>query len=336
VEVTRFLLTVLVLSPGIAHATDCPVKYPLAQFAADLGAMQSSLRSLDEGTFKAVGKNLQTGMPCMAQAAPTPVYATAYRMLGAWEYIQGNAEKADGWFLTAEELDPAFTWDVKDFDVGHPVRTRYEDLKKRAANAPVPIPDVHLSPPAGSTFLIDGRPLTTPAATTQRPHLVQQVTGDKTVRAAWLIEGNKLPDVILQPGEEVAPVAAETAHTKKGSENDKVVVKDSGKSRSKKGDEATTSQASVVVVSRQRPPMKTPLIILGAVGVGASAATYAASWSARQKFDEAVTTDEINQYASTTNTFVMASGGLALVGLGLGYWGVLLDGGIGLGVVSRF
>ena len=122
----RMLLALsLVLAPGIAHAGDCPTKYSLAQLAADLGAMQSSLRNLDESTFKAVGRNLQNGMPCMAASTPTPVYATAYRLLGAWEYVQGNATQADGWFLTAEELDPAFTWDVKDFDVGHPLRSRY-------------------------------------------------------------------------------------------------------------------------------------------------------------------------------------------------------------------
>lgn len=332
----RLLLAYTLLAPGTAWAGDCSTKYSLAQFAADMGAMQSSLRTLDETTFKAVGKNLQNGLPCMATVAPTPVYATAYRLLGAWEYIQGNTTTADGWFLSSQELDPAFTWDVKDFDVGHPLRLRYEELKAQASAPPVPIPDVHIASPAGSTYLIDGRPLTEPAATTKRPHLVQQVASDKSVRASWLIEGNALPEAVLGMGS--APQATVTDAEPRSS---KGRSKDPGsdpapKEKSSREKKPASGEPVVMVVDRQRPPMKTPLLVLGGVGLGASAACYLASTGARDKFDGARTSDEIYQYRTTTNSLVLASGGLAVMAVGLGYWGVLLDGRIGLGISGNF
>lgn len=327
---------------GPAHADECTSKYTLAQIASDLGIMQSALQSLEEDKFKAAGQRLNSGLPCMSAAAPVPVYATAYRLLGAWEYIQGSVEKADGWFLVSEELDPSFSWDVRDFDVGHPLRIRYDELKSKAGIAPTPLPDVSILAPAGSQLLIDGRPLTEAAATVGRPHLIQQVGTDKAVRSSWLIQGNALPSVILVSGDDgVADSGGSISVGEPPPEKEprkKKKDKDKGKEQATQSEpvSSTPAQALVVKVERSRPPLKTPLLVVSGLGFAAAAATYGFSFSTHSQFEEARTSADINQLRSTTNSLVLASGGIALVAVGVGYWGVLLDGGLGFGFVRNF
>jgi outer membrane biosynthesis protein TonB len=92
----------------------------------------------------------------------------------------------------------------------------------------------------------------------------------------------------------------------------------------------------VVTVQRVRPVMKTPLLLLGGASLLGAGGTYAASYLMHQRFEAATTTDEANQLKTSTNALVIASGGIAVLGVGLGYWGVLLDGGVGLGLHRRF
>jgi len=92
----------------------------------------------------------------------------------------------------------------------------------------------------------------------------------------------------------------------------------------------------VVAVERLRPPMKTPLLVIGGVGLAGAGGTYAASYVMQQRFQEATTTDEIESLRATTNALVLGAGGAALLGVGLGYWGVLLDGGVGLSFSRQF
>jgi hypothetical protein len=66
------------------------------------------------------------------------------------------------------------------------------------AGKPEAIPGKELNVPANSKLLIDGRPLTKAAATTERYHLIQQVASDGGVRASWIVLGNELPPNLLR------------------------------------------------------------------------------------------------------------------------------------------
>ncbi len=57
---------------------------------------------------------------------------------------------------------------------------------------------------------------------------------------------------------------------------------------------------------------------MGAGGV------YALAWNARGEFDAATTTEQLLAAQDTTNMFVIASGGVFAVGMGIGYWGAIL------------
>lgn len=320
------------LSPGSARAEPCKATYTPQTMAEDLGNMTSAMRNLDESRFRAAGERLSQGLHCLGTPVRPPVYAATYRLLGAYEFIQGNEEEAARWFRTAIELNPSFEWDVRDFEVGHRIRVLYDDIKEGLVTEPVPVAGMRLLEPAGSELFIDGHPLQRAAATPNRPHLVQQVGADATIRRTWLIDGNALPAMLLEPegGESQAVAGTEVSD---GEEK---------RRRRRRSKETTVSAGSdigaveLVKVDAYRPPLKTPLIVLGGVGVAGAGGVYAASWLARQEFDASSTTEEIESHRATTNTLVIASGALAAVSLGIGCYGVLLDGGFGFGIVRRF
>jgi hypothetical protein len=336
------LTCLLMLAPRASQAA-CQSPYPLQTLARDLGLMQSSLRNLDEQGFRDAGTRLKQGLQCMEAPAPAAVYATTYRLLGALYHLEGDIDQSEAWFHTALELDPGFAWDVRDFDVGHPIRVSFEGIASKLDTTTVPVEGKKIRQPKTGRLIIDGRPLMEPEATLGRPHMVQQISADNKVVSTWVFEGNSFPEQLVKPDfdepEEAGPalvIAEEPSKDKNRRKN---------KDKNREDDpvvDATPSPTpanpmdDVVMVERIRPPMKTPLLVMGGAGLLGAGGTYAASYLVRQRFEESTTTDEANQLRATTNALVLASGGVAVVGLGLGYWGVLLDGGYGIGVHGRF
>jgi hypothetical protein len=171
--------------------------------------------------------------------------------------------------------------------------------------------------------------------------MVQQISVDNKVVETWVFEGNQFPERLVKPDfeqEESGPALVIAEEPTK----DRTRRKDKDKDQADGAVAITTTPVSVgsgddvVMVERIRPPMKTPLLLLGGAGLLGAGGTYAASYLMHQRFQGATTTDQANQLRNTTNALVMASGGIAVVGLGIGYWGVLLDGSYGLGVHGRF
>jgi hypothetical protein len=318
------VFVVAVASSPVAHA-ECAQPYPGDQLVNDLQTMQLSLRTLDETTFGATGKRLDTGIACLASAAPSPIFASAYRYIGAYHFLVANdPEKARRWFRTSLEIEPTYLWDATELDLGHPMRAVFEEERQAASAETTKIAGKILNKPAGSTLTIDGRPLSDAAATLDRPHIVQQVGSDRGVRGSWLIDGNDLPAQFLR---EDIPLAVEPESAPKASK------------KPKRGGESLTQASEglqVQRVERLRPSEKTPLMLVGVAGVLGAGGVYAASFGARAQFDAATTTDELARSRDLTNALVIASGGVLLAGLGVGYWGIVLDGGAGVGVAAPF
>lgn len=321
----RTVTAALLLAWSTAARAECAQPYPGDQLVNDLQVMQVALRNLDEATFATAGKRLEAGIPCLTSSAPSPIFASAYRYIGAYHFLVNNdPTQASRWFRTALEIDPTYAWDANELDLSHPMRQVFEQERANANPDPVAIPGKVINKPAGSTVTIDGRPLTEPAATVDRPHVIQQIGSDRGVRGSWLVEGNAIPPQFLRdemaPAEPVAEV--ETKPTKK-----------------KKGDENLTQPSeglAVQKVERLRPAEKTPLMIGGALGIAAAGGLYAAAFAERQQFEQASTTEELDAARTATNAMVIASGGVLVLGLGIGYWGIVLDGGAGVGVAGHF
>ncbi len=326
----RSFVSIFALALALAWAptarAECTQPYPGDQLVNDLQVMQLSMRNLDEVTFAAAGKRLDAGIACLTSAAPSPVFASAYRYIGAWHYLVGKDEqKARRWFRTSLEIDPTYAWDASELELAHPMREVFEQERQVAPNGLTKIEGKVINKPAGSSVTIDGRPLDEPAATVDRPHVVQQVGSDRGVRGSWLIDGNAIPAQFLR--DELAPVPTEepvaTTKTKKP----------------KKGQESLTQPSEglqVQTVERLRPPEKTPLLVGGVLGVLGAGGVYAASFATRAQFDQATTTEELERTRDLTNALVLTSGGVLLAGLGVTYWGIVLDGGAGVGVGGRF
>ncbi|MDP2311796.1 MAG: hypothetical protein Q8P41_02750 [Pseudomonadota bacterium] len=327
----RNLLSTVVLAGLLAWApaarAACPQPYPGDQLVNDLQVMQLSLRNLDEATFAAAGKRLDTGIACMSSAAPSPVFASAYRYIGAWHFMVNNDPVAAGrWFRTALEIDPTYAWDATELDLAHPMRELFEVERQNAPNGLTKIEGKIVNQPAGSKVTLDGRPLEEAAATLDRPHVVQQVASDRGVRGSWLIEGNDIPAQFLRG--EMDPAPSETPE-----------VADTKKKKPKKGSENLTQSSEglqVQTIQRLRPGEKTPLMIGGVLGIVGAGGVYAASFATRSQFDQANTTEDLEKTRTMTNALVLASGGVLLAGLGIGYWGIILDGGGGVGIAGHF
>jgi hypothetical protein len=305
---------------------ECTQPYLGDQLVNDLQVMQVALRNLDEATFATAGKRLEAGVPCLTSSAPSPVFASAYRYIGAYYFLVGNdPAKASRWFRTALEIDPTYAWDANELDLGHPMRAAFEQERGSADTTPVAIAGKVINKPAGSTITIDGRPLTEASATADRPHVIQQIGSDRSVRGSWLIDGNAIPPQFLR--DEMAPATAVA---------EPEPVKPTKK---KKGEENLTQPSEglqVQKVDRMRPAEKTPLMIGGALGVVAAGGIYAAAFAERQQFDRASTTEDLDASRTATNALVIASGGVLVLGLGIGYWGIVLDSGAGVGVAGHF
>lgn len=319
------LATVLAWSP--AARAECAQPYTGEQLVADLQTANLSLRTLDEEIFAQVGKRLEEGIVCLSSAAPSPVFASAYRYIGAYRFLMKNDEAAARrWFRTAIEIDSTHRWDAAELDLAHPMRTLYENERDAAVTGYTALEGKVLATPAGSKLFLDGRPMSDAGATVDRPHVVQQVGAtDKTLRGSWLIEGNAIPEAFLRDGATFAPVAEAPVEKKGKKQKDPEMVP------SVAGD-----GLAVMKIERVRPPEKTPLIVLGALGVAGAGTVYGLSAMSRADFDAATTTAELEATRQQTNTLVLASGGVLLAGLGIGYWGVILEGGAGVGVGGHF
>lgn len=322
------LAALLAWSPS-ARA-ECAQPYTGEQLVSDLQTANLALRNLDDAVFGEVGKRLEGGIVCLSSAAPSPIFASTYRYIGAYHFLVLNDEPgARSWFRTAIEIDSTHRWDAAELDLTHPMRAVYEGERDAAVVGFAVLDGKSLAAPAGSKLFIDGRPLAEAGATTGRPHVVQQVGAtDKALRGSWLISGNAIPEQFLRDASTVGAVAVEEPETqvvRKKKKTDPTMVP------SVQGD-----GLSVMKVERVRPPEKTPLIIVGGLGVAGAGVVYGLSALARQDFEAAQTTEELEAFQQQTNTLVLASGGILLAGLGIGYWGVILDGGGGLGVTGHF
>lgn len=327
---------VVLTLPSVAHA-ECKVAYTSAELVKDLTSTQLALRALDESTFAQAGDRLEKGVACVSNPVPTMVFASAYRYIGAHRYFENDVEGARRWFRSALELDPSYQWDANELELANPIRAVFEEERDNAHTKPVPAAGGVLSQPAGSTFALDGRPLVVAAASPNRPHVLQQIaTSDRSIRATWLLDGNAFPAQVLQSAVVVAPTP-EVAE-KEAKEAKKAARAAAGKKAVETERVASVeySDSGAIVVDRVRPAEKTPLMVLGAAAIVGAGAVYGASFVTHDDFENAGTTDELFRTQSLTNALVVTSGGLLLAGLGVGYWGIVLDGGASVGVSGQF
>ncbi len=333
---SRLRLVVLVagwavLAPGVAHA-ECKAPYTSAELVNDLTSSQLALRNLDESMLSSAAARLEVGLPCVSNPVPPMVFASAYRYIGAYRYIAKDIEGSRRWFRTSLELDASYQWDAGELELENPIRVVFESERDSAQTPSIKAEGKVLAQPAGSTYVLDGRPLKVAEATPNRPHILQQVaTADRSVRGTWLLDGPAFPAQVLQDGAVAGATPVEAARQSKEAKKKKPEA--DAKERIAN---VEYTDSGAIRVERVRPPEKTPLMIVGAVAIVGAGALYAASFVTHDDFEASTTTPQLFERQTLTNALVLSSGGVLLAGLGVGYWGIILDGGAGFGVTAQF
>lgn len=312
----------------------CSAPYASSQLATDLGALSSALREGEDAKFIEVAARLDAGLTCADRGLNRAVLASVYRYIGIYRYRAGNELDARRYFRIALELEPTYEFDINEMDFVDPIRAVFTAERDAAFADKVPSGSGSFSLPAGSSVLLDGRPVMKAEATLDRPHLVQVVGADQSVQKAFLIDGNQFPAELLKTEVATAAAAPTSGKPKKGSD------KAAGDKKPDSKQPTTTTPApddySVVKVDRVRPPAKTPLMVLGGAGVLAGGALYALSFGAANEFNAATTTDELTAARTRTNALVLGSVGALAAGVGIGYVGIILDAGPGVMIGARF
>ena len=279
--------------------------YTAQAIVADMQLMTEGILGNDKSKIMYVGTKMEKSLLCMRSPAPPKVFATLYRGLGVYYHTVENPKEGNRYFRTSLELEPSFRWGTEEFLQSDPIHQAFEQQRLLASVEEEYIPHRVFSIPENTALYLDGRPLRWPAATPERPHVLLLVDANtKEVQGRYLLNGNEFREELLVEGEPDLKLYDESEV------EDMFVVKK---------------------VTRMKPPAKTPLVIAGGSFALAAGSLYGYTFKLNQDFKTAPTTEEMESIKAMNNNFVIASGALLGLGLGLGYTGVLIDSnGLGL------
>ena len=215
--------------------------YAATQLGEDMAAMSEALRASNSEDFQRAGGKLTEGLPCIKEPMAPVVLSSVYRYMGLHAYFRGDEAQARSWFRSALELDSTFDWDVSELPIDDPLRPIFEEERSRSGTEKVAVSDTARLNVAEGEAADGGRADDHPAGPHyDRPHLVQLIDGaTNSVESVWLIEGNALPPQLVIDG---GPAMAASA---------------------------PSSQTAFERIERQRPPLKTPALIIGSTFMAA-------------------------------------------------------------------
>ncbi len=315
------MLSLVVWCLPLTAWAQCTDSYPAQKLMGDLQSAQVALSIDDPAGFIAASEQLERGLQCLGEKLPTLGLASTYRIVSLLAYRKGDEPKARRWARTARELDPDFAWGAIELEGSDPYRSVYESERTKADAPEALVDGMTLMVPEGSVLFLDGEYITRPSATMERYHLLQHISDADGHLGTWIITGNAFPEQFLEAGE-----IEEEGEDDGGKK----------KKRGKVADNAPYAAEDITVVDRVAPRGKKPAIAVGILGVLAAGGAYTGSYFTRQSFNTSVTSDDLTKYRRFTNGLVVASGGLLVVGLGVGWWGVALDGGAVIGRTWEF
>jgi len=305
------LLALAVSNPAKA---DCKAGFDGDDLFSNYEEMFLALRAGDEQAFMEASSVMSAGLPCLTETVQPRMLAAAFRMLGVRQFRMSDADGAVRWMRTARDVDPAFEWDISTLDLDAPERSLYAQQQMYENAEPVLVPGKALSRPSGTRILLDGRELDGPEATPDRYHLLQVVDLKGPVRSSTVILGNAFPSHLL---------AAKTAEIQSSAPEPVDVSSQT----------SSSSTSGVVRIERQRPPLKTPVLGVGGLGLAGAIGLYAMSHGARGEFEAATTSAAMQQARDRTNALFLGSCGLMAVGLATTSLGLYMADGPGLGLV---
>ena len=257
--------------------------------------MSQAMQNGDDEVIEKIGSLMNRNVLCVEKPVPPNVYAALFRYIGVYYYVNGNEKDAGKWFRTALEIQPDFEWSMKELLPGDPLRAFFEQQRKISQIEPTSLGKFDFLLPEGKFLLLDGKPIKKPIATEERYHALLLIDkNSQRIEGRYLLNGNRFPEALIQK-------------RRSGSGED--------------GDELF----KVTKLKRVRPPSKTPLLVSGSSALLLAAGLYGSTFKTNADFRAAKTTSEMIQIKEMNNALVISSAVIGVVGLGLGYTGVLID-----------
>ena len=304
---------------------NCGQPFDAHDLLASYQTVQFMMASGDADAAVDAGTDLEAGLGCLTEMVPPALFAGVYRALGATHAFAEEEAEATKWFLTARQLDSTSNFGVDELASDSPVRALFDAAGAESQVAPVPLPAKALAPPENSMVLIDGVEIQKAEATLNRYHLVQLAHLDGRIRKSWVIEGNAFPAILLKEGTlQPEETSTEIDRGADAAVNLSVLQDNEGMPD---GYDA----GDFVRLTRDRPPLKSPAMMTGGATIAGSLILYGASFYAQSRFGSATTEDELFRYQKLTNRLTVGASALFVLGGAAGSWGVLMNGGAGLG-----
>ncbi len=320
----RVFLAVFIIGvlPAQAQAqAQCEEPYTAQNMVVDMQSAQMALSIDNPEGFTDAGVHLERGLPCLKEKVAPRGLAAAYRIISLTAFRKGDEPRSRRWARTARELDPDFGWGMVELEGSDPYRGVFESERENGGASAVPVEGMRLLLPEGGELMLDGHLLKAAEATTERYHLLQHFSETDGHQQTWIINGNGIPAEFLEEGS--VESTDDSAAAKK-------------KSRGQVAEDAPYAADDITVVDRVAPKGKKVFVATGLVGALAAGGAYAGSYFTRRSFDGATNSDDLTRYRRLTNGLVVASGGLLVVGIGVGWWGIALEDGAVLGRTWEF
>lgn len=296
---------------------------------ADLVRVEEGLRAGDTGVATGTAKAMEQSLPCLDSPLPGILVGRTWRAVAS-AYVVEDAARARKWLRTAVDVDASFQYGIDELPARHGLLIAWNEMRETSGAPPVAGQGVF----AVGQHVLDGRKLEAPRARPDAVHLYQFNPGNNWQGAvidgvAFPTWGVVVPTPVVEKGKSKADVpvakAPPVAPQEKESRDARPPVQPS-----------PSSGGSAVVLQRQRPWEKTPLMVAGGVGVAAATTLYWVSSTQRARFDDATTLGDAQAARDTTNALVLGSVAVLAVGAGTLTWGVVLGDNAGFSLGLRY
>lgn len=280
-----------------AWAGTCETDYEVDNLFEDMGNTEAALRGLDHAGASVGAAKLVEGLDCLSDLLPAIMVGRVYRAIGGGLYVGGDPDVALMWLRTAAEIEPGFSYTPETMPDAHPVTKALKLAKMEIEDSePVFVDKVFGD---GSHF-VDGLGVEQPMATLDRYHVYQRVL-DGT--ESFVVEGNAFPDPAFQFA--VVEMEVDTVEDEPEDEPERVI------------------STATVIQHKKWPAERLALMGGGVAGLAASGVFYGLSAQSRGNFDTSTSVADMDQYMSSTNTFIIGSGISGAAGVGMLGFGVL-------------
>lgn len=282
-------LILLTLGLPVRAAAACAARTHISDLQRPINEAQAAFASMDSGGFDRASLAGATALGCLAEPISTTMAAAWHRHEGLSAYLTDDLARARSAFRAARTLQPAWSLPEDIAPPGNPLALLYDEA---SALGPGPEEPVWVQP--GLTLLVDGAISTSLPA--ERPAIVQVLAADgQVLHTDYVRVGAPLPaDLNAGPlpplvgGTYKAPPPAPEAQ----------------RLRRKDTDVRDTPTGLVVGAAGS--------LALSGVALGLSAVSHS------RYLDPTTPEDRLDGLVTRNHAQVLAAGGLAAVGLGLG------------------